>query len=228
MPVIARDAFAAGNLGDAWPFPIGPECEVACGDEEHVVMCPAWTVGDRLGPGRHLWRSPDPSRPVAAYFVSFGAVDVEFDMITRFALPSTRQPIWIRASGSVLVRCSDPGVLIAQFIGLPFDSIDDGIRRSVSRSVERMVARLLTRRVVLAGTISAITEPSLLPEILAEIEKAVLTLSGIQRNTGSNAAAALEAQDSEESSSSKSAASATPGGRSPQKPARPERDRPQA
>ncbi len=169
MPVIARDSFAAGNLVYAWPFPIGPECEISCGDDEQVVMCPAWTVGERLGPGRHRWRSPDPARPVAAYFVSFGAVDVEFDMITRFTLPVTGQPIWIRSSGSVLVRCSDPGVLVAQFIGLPFDALDDGIRRSVARSVERMVARLLTRRVVLAGTIKAITEPSLLPEIVAEL-----------------------------------------------------------
>lgn len=169
MPVIARDSFAAGNLVYAWPFPIGPECEISCSEDEQVVMCPAWTVGERLGPGRHRWRSPDPSRPVAAYFVSFGAVDVEFDMITRFALPVTGQPIWIRASGSVLVRCSDPGVLVAQFIGLPFDALDEGVRRSVARSVERMAARLLTRRVVLAGTIKAITEPSLLPEIAAEL-----------------------------------------------------------
>lgn len=169
MPVIARDSFAAGNLVYAWPFPIGPECEISCSDDEQVVMCPAWTVGERLGPGRHRWRSPDPSRPVAAYFVSFGVVDVEFDMITRFPLPISGQPIWIRASGSVLVRCSDPGVLVAQFIGLPFDSLDEGIRRSVARSVERMAARLLTRRVVLAGTIKAITEPSLLPEIVAEL-----------------------------------------------------------
>lgn len=169
MPVIARDAFAAGHLVYAWPFPIGPECEVSCRDDEQVVMCPAWTIGDRLGPGRHLWRTPDPTRPVHAYFVSHGSVDVEFEMLTRFQLPMNAQPIQIRASGTVLVRCSDPGVLIAQFIGLPFDSIDDGIRRSVARSVERMVARLLTRRVVMAGTIDAITDPMLLQSIIEEI-----------------------------------------------------------
>lgn len=169
MPVIARDAFAAGHLVYAWPFPIGPECEVSCRDDEQVVMCPAWTIGDRLGPGRHIWRTPDPTRPVHAYFVSHGSVDVEFEMLTRFQLPGNAQPIQIRAHGSVLVRCGDPGVLIAQFIGLPFDSIDDGIRRSVARSVERMVARLLTRRVVMAGTIDAITEPMLLQQIIEEI-----------------------------------------------------------
>lgn len=169
MPVIARDAFAAGHLVYAWPFPVGPECEVSCRDDEQVVMCPAWTIGDRLGPGRHVWRTPDPSRPVGVYFVSHGSVDVEFELITRFTLPATNQPIQIRAGGSVLVRCGDPGVLIAQFIGLPFDSIDDGIRRSVARSVERMVARLLTRRVVMGGTIEAITDPSMLQPIIEEI-----------------------------------------------------------
>jgi hypothetical protein len=166
MPVIARDSFAAGHLVYAWPFPIGPECEVACQEDELVVMCPAWTIGDRLGPGRHHWRTPDPTRPVAAYFVSFGAVEVEFEMVTRFAMPATLQPIELRASGSVLVRCADPSVLIAQFIGLPFDSIDAGIRRSVARSVERMVARLLIRRIVLSGTIEAILD---LPSIIAEV-----------------------------------------------------------
>jgi len=169
MPVIARDAFAAGHLVYAWPFPIGPECEVSCRDDEQVVMCPAWTIGDRLGPGRHLWRTPDPTRPVHAYFVSHGSVDVEFELITRFQLPGNAQPIQIRAGGSVLIRCGDPGVLIAQFIGLPFDSIDDGIRRSVARSVERMVARLLTRRVVMAGTIDAIVDPTMLQPIIEEI-----------------------------------------------------------
>jgi hypothetical protein len=169
VPVIARDSFAAGQLVYAWPFPIGQECEVACADDEQVVMCPAWTIGARLGPGRHRWRTPDPTRPVSAYFVSFGPVDVDFDMVTQFPLPGTAQPIQIKASGTVAIRCGDPAVLIAQFIGLPFDSIDQGIRRSVARSVERMVARLLTRRVVLGGTIAAITDPSMLQPIIAEI-----------------------------------------------------------
>ena len=70
MPVIARDAVAADHLVYAWPFPIGPEeYEVSCSDDEQVVMCPAWMVSGLLGPGRHRWRTPDPMRPVAAYFV---------------------------------------------------------------------------------------------------------------------------------------------------------------
>ena len=56
------------------------------------------------------------------------------------------------------MRCGDPGLLIAQFVGLPFDSVNEG-GRSVSRSVERMLARLLTRRVLLAGTPQAVTAP---------------------------------------------------------------------
>ena len=87
MTVIARDAVASDHLVYAWPFPIGPECEIACSDDEQVVMCPAWLVGDRLGPGRHLWRTPDPSRPVAAFFVLTAPVEVSFDMTTMFLLP---------------------------------------------------------------------------------------------------------------------------------------------
>jgi hypothetical protein len=170
MPVIARDAVASDHLVYAWPFPIGPdEQEVACADDEQVVMCPAWLVGDRLGPGRHRWRTPDPTRPAAAYFVLTAPVEVSFDVTTSFMLPSNGTPVRLRASGSLQVRCGDPGLLIAQFVGLPFDQVNDGIVRSASRSVERMLARLLTRRVVVAGTPMAVTDPAMLSNIVEEL-----------------------------------------------------------
>ena len=114
MPVIVRDAVASDHLVFAWPFPIGPEeHEVSCGDDEIAVMCPSFMVGDRLGPGRHRWRTPDPMRPVSAYFVLVAPVEVSFDMITQFMIPMTGQAVRIRASGSVQVRCMDPARLIA-------------------------------------------------------------------------------------------------------------------
>jgi hypothetical protein len=169
MTVIARDAVAADHLVYAWPFPLGPECEVTCNDDEQVVMCPSWIVGDRLGPGRHHWRTPDPMRPVSAFFVLTSPVEAPFDMLTSFLIPMTGQPVRLRATGSIMVRCADPGLLIAQFVGLPFDSVNEGILRSVARSVERMLARLLTRRVVLAGTPYAVTDPSMLGQIVEEL-----------------------------------------------------------
>lgn len=170
MAVIARDTFARDHLVYAWPLPIGPEgCEVSCGEDEQVVMCPAWMVGDRLGPGRHHWRTPDPTRPVSAFFVSTLPVDATFDMTTAFMIPNTGQPVRLRATGSLQVRCADPGLLIAQFVGLPFDAVNEGVLRSVSRSIERMLARLLTRRVVMAGTPAAVTDPSMLPSIVEEL-----------------------------------------------------------
>jgi hypothetical protein len=169
MTVIARDAVASDHLVYAWPFPVGPECEVTCADDEQVVMCPAWLVGDRLGPGHHLWRTPDPSRPVSAFFVLTAPVEVSFDMTTMFLVPATGQPVRLRASGSLQVRCADPGLLIAQFVGLPFDRVNDGVLRSVARSVERMLARLLTRRVVLSGSPIAVTDPGMLPGIVEEL-----------------------------------------------------------
>ena len=169
MTALARDAVASDHLVYAWPFPIGPECDVACADDEQVVMCPAWLVGDRLGPGRHRWRTPDPTRPVSAFFVLTAPVEVSFDMTTMFVIPMTGLPVRLRANGSLQIRCNDPGLLIAQFVGLPFDRVNDGILRSVSRSVERMLARLLTRRVVMAGTPLAVTDPSMLPSIVEEL-----------------------------------------------------------
>jgi hypothetical protein len=169
MTVIARDAVASDHLVYCWPFPIGPECEVTCGDEEQVVMCPAWTVGDRLGPGHHVWRTPDPTRAVGAFFVLTSAVEASFDLSTLFMIPQTGQPVRLRAVGSIQVRCADPGLLIAQFVGLPFDSVNDGVLRSVARSVERMLARLLTRRVVMAGTPLAVTDGGQLASIIEEL-----------------------------------------------------------
>jgi len=169
MTAIVRDAVASDHLVYAWPFPIGPECEVTCAEDEQVVMCPAWLVGERLGPGHHRWRSPDPTRPASAFFVLTMPVEASFDMMTMFVIPMTGQPVRLRASGSLQVRCSDPGLLIAQFVGLPFDRVNDGILRSVSRSVERMLARLLTRRVVMAGTPLAVTDPSMLAGIIEEL-----------------------------------------------------------
>ncbi|MEO8840624.1 MAG: hypothetical protein ABI591_21945 [Kofleriaceae bacterium] len=170
MPVIARDAVASDHLVYAWPFPIGPEeHEVVCADDEQVVMCPAWLVGDLLNVGRHRWRTPDPMRPVHAFFVLTAPVEVSFDMVTMFMLPTTGEGIRLRATGSLQVRCTDPGLLIAQFVGLPFDAVNDGILRSVSRSVERMIARLLTRRVVMAGTPNAVTDLQMHAHILEEL-----------------------------------------------------------
>jgi hypothetical protein len=169
MTAIARDAVASDHLVYAWPFPIGPECDVACAEDEQVVMCPAWLVGDRLGPGLHRWRTPDPTRPVSAFFVLVAPVEVSFDLTTMFVVPMTGMPVRVRASGSLQVRCVDPGLLIAQFVGLPFDRINDGVLRSVARSVERMLARLLTRRVVMAGTPLAVIDPQMLGGIVEEL-----------------------------------------------------------
>src|ERR1041384_340140 len=103
MPaVIARDAVASDHLVYAWPFPIGPdEYEVACAEDESVVMCPSWTVGGLLGPGRHRWRTPDPMRPVSAYFVLSAPVEVSFDMVTQFMVPTNGMHVRLRAIGSL-------------------------------------------------------------------------------------------------------------------------------
>ncbi|MFT3694496.1 MAG: hypothetical protein QM831_15215 [Kofleriaceae bacterium] len=170
MSVIARDAVASDHLVYAWPFPIGPEeHEVVCADDEQVVMCPAWLVGSTLNTGRHRWRTPDPMRPVHAFFVLTAPVEVSFDMVTMFMIPTTGEGVRLRAQGSLQVRCTDASLLIAQFVGLPFDIVNDGILRSVSRSVERMLARLLTRRVVMAGTPNAVTDPQMHSHILEEL-----------------------------------------------------------
>jgi hypothetical protein len=132
-------------------------------------MCPAWAVGTNLGPGRHTYRSPDPSKPTAVYFVLTGPVEVPFDMMAQFTMPGSGQPVMLRAQGSVLVRVSDPTLMVAQFVGLPFDRVNDGLMRSVSASVERMLGKLLPRKAALAGTVAAVADPALWPALVEEL-----------------------------------------------------------
>jgi hypothetical protein len=169
MAVIARDSQAADALVYAWPYPLGGEPhEVNCGADEVAVMCPAWVLGDRLGPGRHPWRTPDPSRPTSAFFVLTGPVEVPFDLTASFLLPSTHQPVRLRAHGSLLARCYDPALLVSQFVGLPADDVNGGLLRSIARSAERLLTRVLVRRVLAAGTPMAVLDPALLGSIVEE------------------------------------------------------------
>ena len=119
MNLVARDAVAADQLVYPYPFPLGPSVNVSCGADEVVVVCPAWAVAGLLGPGHHQYLSPEPGKPLSVYFVLTGPVEVPFDMVSHFALPGTVQQITVRATGSVLVRVADPGMLIAQFGRIP-------------------------------------------------------------------------------------------------------------
>ena len=169
MPIVARDAVAADQLVYCYPFPIDGQAEVSCGSDEVVVMCPAWQVGDQLGPGRHAWRTPQPGKPTNAYFVLTGPVEAPFDMTSGFVLPTNGATVRLRATGSMLVRCADPALLVAQFVGLPFDKLNDGIMHSVQQSIARLLGRVLARRVVMAGTSLAVTDPSMLQSIAEEL-----------------------------------------------------------
>ncbi|MBK9033813.1 MAG: hypothetical protein IPL61_21525 [Myxococcales bacterium] len=181
--MVVRDAVAADQLVYAYPYAVGPVVDVSCGADEVVVLCPAWAVGGLLGPGRHQWQSPEPSKPLAVYFVLVGPVEVPFDMVTQFALPGTGTQVIVRASGSVLVRVSDPGMLVAQFVGLPFDRINDGLTHSVAQSVQRLLGKVLPRKIAMAGSPRAVTDPSMwgpLAEELSAYNPTVGSVFGVQ------------------------------------------------
>lgn len=167
--MIARDAVAADQLVYAYPYSAGPAVDVSCGADEIVVLCPAWSVGGMLGPGRHQWQSPEPGKPLAIYFVLTGPVEVPFDMVTGFVLPGTATQITVRATGSVLVRVGDPGMLIAQFVGLPFDRVNAGLMASVGTSVERLLGKVLPRKIAIAGSPRAVTDPSMWAPLAEEL-----------------------------------------------------------
>jgi hypothetical protein len=169
MSLVARDAVASDHLVYPWPYPIGATAEVSCGSDEVAVMCPAWAVASHFGPGRHTYHSPDPARPTAIYFVLTGPVEVPFDMVAQFTMPGSGQSVMLRAQGSVLVRVADPSLMVAQFVGLPFDRVNDGLMRSVSSSVERMLGKLLPRKAAMSGTVTAVADPAAWPALVDEL-----------------------------------------------------------
>ena len=88
----------------------------------------------------------------------------------EFVIPTTGQPVRLRASGSLQVRCTDPGAADRAVRRAAVRSASTRASlRSVSRSVERMLARLLTRRVVMAATPVAVTDAGMLPGIIEEL-----------------------------------------------------------
>jgi hypothetical protein len=167
--VVARESVAADHLVYPWPYQVGASVELACGQDEVAVMCPAWAVAANLGPGRHTWHSPDPTKPTAIYFVLTGPVEVAFDMMTQFPMPGSGLLMMLRAQGSVLVRVADPALLIAQFVGLPFERVNAGLMNSVSTSVERMLGKLLPRKVAMAGTVAAVADPATWGPLVEEL-----------------------------------------------------------
>lgn len=184
-PVVARDTVASDHLVYLWPYPLtlGAPIELSCGKDEVAVVCPAWAVATNLGPGRHTYHSPDPSRPTAVYFVLTGPVSVPFDMIAHFTMPGSGQSTHVRAQGSVVVRVADPALLVAQFVGLPFERVNDGLMRSVAGSVERMLGKLLPRKAAMAGTVAAVSDPTTWPGLIEEVSQynpAVGAVHGVQ------------------------------------------------
>jgi hypothetical protein len=167
--VLRRDPAASHELVYAWPFPIGAEVDVGCGDDEVVVLCPGWKVGAWLGPGTHAWRSDREAQPTLAYFILTSPTEIWFDSALRFVVPATREVVRLQITGSVLVRVSDPVRLVSQFVGLPFAELGEGIGRSVARSLEHSVAHVVSRRTILAGSHHAVTTPAALPSIVEEI-----------------------------------------------------------
>jgi hypothetical protein len=103
------------------------------------------------------------------YFVLTGPVEVAFDMVSQFSMPGTNTPVAVRATGSVLVRVADPGLLISQFVGLPFDRVNDGLTQSVATSVERMLGKVLPRKVAMAGSHKAVTDSSARAPLIDEL-----------------------------------------------------------
>jgi len=177
--VVARDAVAVDQLVYPYPFPVGATLDVSCAEDEVVVLCPAWAVAGLLGPGRHSWSTPDPTKPVAVYFVLTVPVEVPFDMVTQFQVPGTGQAVAVRATGSVLVRAADPGLLIAQFVGLPFDRVNEGLTCSVSSSVERLLGKVLPRKIAHAGSHKAVTDATARGPLVEELTSYNPTLGAV-------------------------------------------------
>jgi hypothetical protein len=135
--VIARDPSVAEQIVHAWPEPVPWGAELVCRDDEVAIVCPDWTVGDQLGPGRHKLTMPNRSTHVLVYFVRTVPFSAPFDHLIGVFDRTKGGVAQIHYTGSVAVKIGDPLLLCSQILGVPARDLGGGVLRSASNSVTK-------------------------------------------------------------------------------------------
>ncbi|WP_428267833.1 hypothetical protein [Haliangium sp.] len=182
--VIARDPSQAQQLVVAWPDPVPWGAEMVCSDDEVVVICPEWSVGEQLGPGgRHTVSPPNPSSHIVAYFVRTSPVSAPFENIMGVFDRTTGKVASVHYGGSVAVQVSDPMLLCGQVLGVPAVDLGAGVLRSASNSVAMAVQVMIHKLLVANPSVASLANPSTVTQLVhmtASGNPMAVAVSGIE------------------------------------------------
>jgi hypothetical protein len=181
--VIARDPSVAKHLVYAWPDPVPWGAEVVCAEDEVAILCPDWTVGEQLGPGRHKISMPNRNTYVLLFFVRTVPFSAPFDHMLGVFDRTKGSVAQIHYAGSVSVKVGDPLLLCSQVMGVTAHDLAGGVLRSASNSVTKalhvMINKILNTHpaVSVLGTPMAVTQ---LVHMTASGNPMAIAVSGIE------------------------------------------------
>ena len=158
--VAARDPSTADKLVFVWPEPLPWGTELSCGENEVVVVCPDWTVGEQLGPGRHTLSTPNPSSRALVFFVRTTPETIPFENVVGIFDRSAGKLVSIHYSGLISIKVGDPLRLCNQILGVPSQDLSTGLLRSAASSVIKALHVMITKVVAVSPSVSALATPA--------------------------------------------------------------------
>ncbi len=164
--VIARGPSAAGQLVFLWPEPIPWGTELRCGDEEVVVVCPDWEVGEQLGPGSHTLNLSKRATHILAYFIRTSPMSVGFDHVIQVFDRKSGAMAGVRYAGSIAVQVGEPILLCKQVIGVPAHDLGTGVVRSVSNSITKALEVMIHKLISVNPGAGALTNANALSQLV--------------------------------------------------------------
>lgn len=164
--VVTRDQTSAGHIVFAWPDPVPWGAELICAEDEVVIICPNWEVGEELGPGRHMVSPPNPKSQILAYFISTTPCSVSFDQTVTAVDRSNGMPASIRFFGSAQVKVGDPTLLCHQVVGLPYRDFSTGILRSAVTSITNTFSQVISKVCLASSSMATLASAEAMTQLV--------------------------------------------------------------
>lgn len=181
--VVARDQSIADQLVFVWPEPLPWGAELVCTEDDVAVICPDWTVGEQLGPGRHTVSLPNPANHILAFFIRTSPMTVPFENIIGVFDRSAGKMVSVHYAGKVSVKISDPVLLCRQVLGVPSQDLSAGVLRSAASSVNKALQVMINKVVMASPAVSALANPATISQLVhmtASGNPMAIAVSGVE------------------------------------------------
>ncbi|MEM9491836.1 MAG: hypothetical protein AAGC55_22010, partial [Myxococcota bacterium] len=181
--VIARDETTAGHIIFPWPEPIPWGAELVCSEDEVAIICPNWTVGDKLGSGRHTISPPNPQSHVMAYYIRTTAEEVLFERTLTVIDRQSSRTVPVKCAGRAKIRIGDPTLMCHQIVGLPYHDLATGVLRSAASSLAKVFQHVISKVCMTspsATTIASLDAVKQLVQMAANANPMAIAVSGLE------------------------------------------------